>query len=627
MASVLLLACLILINFIAARLPGQLDLTSQKLYTLSEGSRNLLAKLEEPVTLNFYFSRGLEDLPIAFKNYATRVEELLEQYDEAGGRMVRLNVIDPEPDTEEEDRAIRAGVANQMTPSGGSLFFGLQAIQAEQEATIDFFTLEREPFLEYDISKLIYQVQLLVKPRIGILSSLPVFADYRNLQGRMAPGNMPQDWAFLQELKYYFEVEEIDPEADALPEDIEVLAIIHPKNLSSQLSYAIDQFLLNGGPVFAALDPSSVYEKENQAGGMMGMQAPPSTSSNLPGLLEGWGIQYDENAIIADDYFAATIRAGQGGMPIRYPVWLQIDEFVEDNPAVAQLSLMLFPESGYFTVPDQKSGLKLTPFVETSAKSGTLPGQSLRFANPENIWQQIDFTEKTYTLAGLISGKFASAFPEGPPEKENENGESASENEDSTQPASPQSHLQRSITTSNLILVADTDFLADRFSVQVINFLGMRQMQPLNDNIAFMANAMDYLGGSEDLITLRGKGSAHRPFTRVESIQAAAQQEYQARLDELNERLNEVQSQLNQLQQQQRDQKALIASPELQEAIEEFRLQEASLRAERREIRKRLREDIEALDRTLALLNLLAGPLLISLAGFLFFSRRHNRNR
>lgn len=628
-AAFLLLAGLALVNIIASRLPGQLDLTGERLYTLSDGSRSLLKKLDEPVILNFYFSRSLPELPIAFKNYATRVEELLRQYQAAAPGFIDLRVIEPEPDTEEEDRAIRAGVGNQMTPSGGNLFFGLQAIHANQEAVIEFFTLEREPFLEYDISRLIHEVRQLQKPTIGVLSGLPVLADFSSMQmPQMDPRNMPQDWVFLQELRQSFEIREIEAEATELPEDLDLLALIHPPQLNRDLQYSIDQFLLGGSPVFLAIDPSSVHQKENQpGGGMMGMQMPQPTSSNLPTLLPGWGILYKENEVVADEAYAATIRAGQGGMPLRYPVWMQVTSFSGGSPAVADLNLMLFPEAGHFTLAETTSNLTLTPFVQTSGNGGTVDAQMLRFASPDTIAKQIKADSSQRTLAGLVRGKFNTAFPDGPPPPEPATEDSGEQTPDPDPDPDPRAakHLSRSITDSNLVIVADSDFLSDRFSVQFINFLGTRAIQPLNNNIAFTSNIIEFMSGSSDLLRLRTKGSAHRPFTRVEKLQAAAQTAYQERLDALNAQLSEVQGRLNELQQQQRDSGALIATPEIRQAIEDFRKQEANLRSERREIRKSLREDIEALNRGLALVNLTVTPVLVGLFGIYFFSRRNKR--
>lgn len=609
----LLLAALVLVNIIGAILRGQADLTDNGLYTLSPGSRSLLAKIEEPVTLRFYFSRSVEGAPIVFKNYAARVEDLLRQYENAGRGKIRLEVINPRPDTPEEEGAIRAGIAGQPLPSGETLFFGLVAIQADQERAIPMFNRQREEFLEFDISQIIHQVQQLALPKLGIISSLPVFGDP---MAAMFGGQQPAqvDWVFVEELRNHFEVEQVREE---ISPGLDLLAVIHPQDLSDELLFEIDQFLLSGKPVLMAVDPSS-YVQKGQAGQrqmMTGM--PPQSSSDVAALFRSWGIEYDASMVVGDLEYAASVNTGRGP-PVRYPVWLSLERFNRETPPTAELNQMLFPEPGSFFLREGNE-LGLTPLVTSSARSGRVMSMTLGFTNPEEVGRQLESSGEAQVIAGIIRGSFKTAFPEGRPETE--------EDEESEGPAPESPALKESKSPGTLVLVADTDFLADQFSVQAMNFLGMRALAPLNDNLAFVSNVAEFLAGSEDLIGLRSKGTSLRPFERVREMEMAAQEKYEERLAALEGRLQEVQEKPRELQGQQREQGQLVASPEVREAIEGFRLQEAEMRAERREIRKRLREDIEGLKLKLVLANLLIVPTLVGIFGINFFLLRSKRQK
>lgn len=616
----LLLLVLVLVNIIGHLTRGQADLTDHELFTLSPGSRSLLAGIDEPVTLRFYFSRSVEGAPIQFKNYGARVEDLLRQYENAGRGKLRLEVIDPRPDTPEEEAAIRAGIAGQPLPTGETLFFGLLAIQADQERTIPIFSIQRESFLEFDISQILHRVQQVTLPRLGIVSSLPVLADpFQAMMG--GPSRGEGDWAFVENLRNQFEIEPV--EGDELPENLDVLAVIHPQNLSNSLLFEIDQFLLSGKPVFAAVDPSSFIQKSQMNQQQMMMGQAPSTSSDLSRLFSSWGLEYDASMVVGDPELAAEVNTGSG-RAIRYPVWLAVDRFNKESPPTAQLNQMLFPEPGSFRLSED-SALELTPLITTTAKGGQIFGATLTYTAPEQVGRQLQTGGGEQVLAGLVRGSFSTAFPEGRPAEPAENdGENQAEEPEA---AEPESFLSASQGNSTLFLIADTDFLADQFSVRTMNFLGTLARSPLNDNLAFASNISEFLAGSEDLIGLRGKGTARRPFERVQEIELAAQENYEEQLAALEQRLQEVQAKLQELLGQQQEQGRLVASPEMQEAIESFRLQEAEMRGERREIRKRLREDIERLKLNLILANLLIVPTLVGIFGINFFLLRNRRQK
>jgi len=625
----LLFAGLILVNYLASSIPARLDATAEKIYTLSPGTRALLGKLEEPVQLDYYFSRSTRTLPIALKNYAERVHEMLRQYVRAAHGKITLNLIDPKPDTPEEEKATAAGISPQTWPATGEPFyFGLVAIQAEQQKVIPALTADREQFLEYDLSQLLYEAQLLDRRKLGLLTSLP-------LQGQMdfmamQSGQMPQSQLVVSEWAKTFEIVTIDASADRLPDNLDVLAIIHPQNLTRKLEFAIDQFLLSGKPVFLALDPSSRYFRSR--GNQMAMMGgpTPNVSSDLPDLLKGWGIVYDPQNVVGDEEYATPVQVAPGNV-VRYPIWLSLarDSFNGTALPTSQLDSMLLVEAGSFSLKEG-TGLTFTPLIQSSATSGDLPGMAISMAQPEELGRQITPSGRKI-LAALVQGKFKSAFPDGPPADEKPADTAAKDKKSDTASGETQNskprtqNLKASSAQSTLLLIADTDWLFDDYSVRKYNFLGVAVAEPLNDNLDFASNALEFLSGSRDLISIRGKGTSLRPFKVVHDMEVKAQQKYQEQLTALEAQLNKVESQLTELEGKKTEGGRLVATPEVTKAIEDFRRQQVKLRADRREIRKSLREGIEALENRLLLLNLLATPMLVGGFGLWFYYRRRQR--
>lgn len=616
-AFILVVIALGLINFIGSIIPGKLDLTEGKFYTLTDGSKAMLTKLEEPVTLRFFFSRSMSDIPIAFKNYADRVEDFLRQYVAVSDGVITLTVVDPKPDTTAEDEALRLGFSGQPGPSGDPFYFGIAAQQADRQVLIPLIDPQRESFLEYDISQLIYQVSRTEKMNLGIASQLPVF-------GKLAGGgfdmrNLPRDWYFVDELSKLYNV--IEVHGDTFPEDLDMLALIHPGQMNDKMLYAIDQFILSGKPVFIAVDPSSFSQKETMQSQSMMMQA--MGGSNLPKLFKGYGIEYDSNRIVGDLEYATAVGLSSSSAPVPYPLWISLTRFADTIPVTADLKQLLFVDPGSFSLTES-SPLTLTPLIQSSNRSGTIDASITMYSPPEAIAKDFTSDDTQRTFAGILNGKLTTAFPDGPPAD-------TTTNEDGTEEPAPapdlSAHIAESTGTSTIFLVADSDFLTERFSLQVMNFGGSRLAAPINDNLAFLFNAIDYLSGSSDLVAIRSKGQISRPFTVVNKMLETAQAEYQIKLDALEARLAETQNNLRELQQREQDAGKLVASPEVQAAIEKFREEEASMRAERRNIRQQLRADIESLKVKLSMLNLLAIPVLIGLFGIVFFMRRNSRQR
>jgi ABC-type uncharacterized transport system involved in gliding motility auxiliary subunit len=593
----LLLAGLFLVNYLASQLPFRGDTTAGRIYTLSPGTRSILQKIEEPVVLDFYFSKDAAGLPVSYKNYAARVQEMLRQYVRASGGRLSLNVIHPAPDTPEEERAAAAGLQPQSAPgSAEPVYFGLVALQADQQKTIPAFSPQREALLEYDVSRIIHAIQRLDRPRLGLLTTLPLQAAAFNPMMPMA--RPPEPGQFIaSEWERSFEIVRVEASAETLPAGLDALAVIHPQGVSPKLQYAIDQFLLGGKPVWIAVDPSSQYFKR-QSGGRFG-GPPPSLSSDLPDLLKGYGITYDAQQVTGDLDFATPLQVSANGQVARIPTWLTLDT-ASLNPQAqptAQLQQLLFVEPGSFRIAE-KPGVTVTKLAETSDRAGDVMAYTLTMLAPDQIDRQV-IPSGRRTLAASLQGKFKTAFPD-----------------------DPSGGLKESTGSSTLVVVADTDWLLDDFSVRTFNYFGTQAAEPLNDNLAFGGNTLDWMAGSQDLISIRGKGSSLRPFTVVRDMEVEAQKKYQEQLLALEARISETQSKLSQLQGKATESGRLVATPEMQKAIEDFQKQETGMRRERREIRRALREDIDALGNRLLVINLLATPLLVGAFGLWFHRSR-----
>jgi ABC-type uncharacterized transport system involved in gliding motility auxiliary subunit len=627
-AIALLFIGLVLVNYLASSIPVRIDATADSIYSLSDGTKAMLGKIEEPVTLELYFSESADGLPIAYKNYAARVQEMLRQYVRAARGKLTLNVVNPRPDTPDEEKATASGLTPQVAQQGGEqFFFGLIVTQADQQKTIPAFTPQREQFLEYDLSKLIYGVQQLDKPKLGLLTSLPLQGTSpQEMQMMMMTRRQPQpSQMVITELEQSFEIITVEPAATELPSGLDALLVAHPQNVSSKLQFAIDQFLLNGKPVILAVDPSSqFFKRQSNPQQMMMGGGPQNVSSDLSPLLQAYGVQYDSQKVVGDLENATQVQTGGGGIA-RYPIWLTLrapEAFNSTSLPTAQLKSAMFIEAGS-VAKKEGSTLTFTPLIETSDQAGDIASAMLQFAQPDDVGKQLTTSGKK-TIAALVTGKFKSAFPNGAPKDEPKPDDTKDEAAPKTpEPAAEASaHLTESKSASTLLVIADTDFLFDDYSVRKFNFFGQTAAEPFNDNLAFASNAVEFLGGSPDLISIRGKGTSLRPFTVVRKMEAEAQRQYQSKLTELDARLQEVQTKLSELQGKKGEGNRLVATPEMTKAIEDFQKQQASMRGERREIRRALREDIDRLENKLLVINLLGTPLLVGAFGIWFHRSR-----
>ena len=578
---------------------ARLDLTEQKLYTISDGTRQILGELEEPINLTFYFSdKAAKDL-IALRNYARRVEEMLKAYERAADGKIRLRLVDPEPFSEDEDAAAAAGLqAVPLSEGGEQLYFGLAGSNGVDDSqVIAFFQPDQEEFLEYEISRLVQSLAKPERPVIGVLSALPVNGGFDFASQQPTPA-----WMLVEEVRQLFQIESLKADVDLIPEHVSVLLLIHPKNLPEPTLYAIDQFVLRGGKLLAFVDP---FSEADTGMGMPGEGM--ERTSDLEPLFKAWGLRLVPDQVVGDGEYGMAVGMGQGQAPVRHVGWLNLDAAALDPDDVSTAGLeSLTYASGGILEPLEGATTRFTPLVRSSALA--MPFSTQRFAmlsNPGELIRELQPTGERYTLAARIQGPAKSAFPDGIEGRKDGLRESAN---------------------INVIAVGDSDMLTDRMWVRVQDFFGQRIPQPWSDNAGFAINALDNLAGSDALISVRSRGRFSRPFVVVEALQREAEARFRQKEEALQQRLAETEQQLAALQQSQDPTQALELTPEQQGAVQQFLQEKLKIRKELREVRFQLNADIEALGRTLKQINIALVPALLTLGALaLAFWRRRRR--
>ncbi len=572
---------------------ARLDLTQGQIYTVSDGTKAVLADIEEPLNLYFFYSNKATEGMTTIRNYSSRVQSLLEEYERFGAGNINLQIIDPEPFSESEDLAAEYGLtAAPIGNLGDSIYLGLAGSNAlDDTEVIAFFDPSQEQLLEYEISKLIYRLANPEPVKVAVLSSLPVAGGLNPNPMAMQMGQQQTlpEWAVLTQLKQLYQVEVLNSDVESVPTDIETLILIHPKDLSPAQRYAIDQFVMAGGKLLAFIDPYA--ESDNQAA-MMGMAQ--ASVSDLPGVLSAWGVDYDQQ-IVLDAAKGLEIRM-PSGLPGRHMGYIGLDQDTIDptNVVTASLSSINGASFGHFTVAENAT-TQFSPMLFSSQQSKLTDGSSYSMAmqNPEVLAQGFASTGIAYALAGKLTGPAQSSF-EQPPEG-----------------YQTDAHIA-SAENIQVILVADTDILTDRLWVQAANFFGQTILQPFANNGDFVINAVDHLAGSTELMSVRGKGVYQRPFEVVESLAVEAEAKFREQEERLQAQLEQTEMQLAQLQSQQGDAGALVLSAEQEQAIEQFMEQKLQIRKELREVRHQLDKDIERLGTWVKVLNIAVFPLLLT---------------
>ena len=616
----------------------RLDLTEQQLFTLSEGTRNIIAGLEEPVTLRFYVSRSLATRLPSVSGYVARVRDLLEEYEHAADGKVILTVIDPEPFSEEEDRAVAFGMSGIPLLDGESTFyFGLVGTNTlDDQEVIPRFTPEREEFLEYDLTKMVHTLGQAARPVIGLLTTLPL--DGQSQQAMMM-GRPPQPWLILERLEELFEVRRLAPGSlERVDEDVDVLMVVHPKGLSDTARYAIDQFVLGGGRALAFVDPNA---EADMAPGIPGLPPIPG-KSEFEDLLAAWGLTLDVTRTVGDMQLGADVQAQVGDrvVTIRYPVWLNVPAPLlnREDVVTAQLGNLTFGTPGAL-VPDPETGLSVQQLAATTASGASLIDTNSvgPMADLEQLIRDFRPDGAAHILAVRVSGKSSSAFADGPPETageaaagggesegdESEGAESGtSEDAGAGDDAAP-AHLAEG--EINVIVIGDTDMLQDRFWVQRQNLFGQSIPIPISANGSLVINALDNLTGSGDLIGIRSRGRFRRPFTVVNELRQEAELRFREKEQELLQRLEETDARLSELRTGESGE--VVLTEDQRNAIIEFTDERLRIRRELRDVRHALRNDIEALETWLRFINIGLVPIVIGIGGLLAGLHRMRRRR
>ena len=582
---------------------ARMDLTQNRLYTLTDGTRAILSKLEEPVNLTFYYSdHAARDLP-PLRTYAERVRELLEEMAARSGGKLRLAVIDPQPFSEEEDRATAAGLqAVPVGNSGETLFFGLAGSNAVgQDAAIPFFQPDKEAFLEYDVAKLISSLAEGERPVVGLMSTLPMSMSFDPSAGRPTPG-----WVIEGEMQNLFDVRQLQTDATRIPDDIKALVLLHPRHLSDDTQYAIDQFVLRGGHLLAFVDPNAEAQTA-------GTTADPTQammedkSSDLPVLFKAWGVDYDPGRVVLDAQRALEIQTQQGMPPVRHLAVIgltQADANAEDV-VTAQLGTINLSTAGSFGLADGAT-VALEPLLQSSANAAQVDASRLRFTmDPNQLYGDFSPTGEHYAIAVRLTGMLRTAFPD----------------------RGGEGHLTEASAPANIVLVADTDVLTDRLWAQVQQFFGQRIVNSFASNGDFVINAIDNLIGSADLIAVRTRAGSSRPFTTVDALRVEADARFRAKERELQARLTETEEKLSALQQAKPQAGELVLSREQQDELLRFQEEKLRIRKELRQVRRELDQDIQSLGSKLKFLNIAGVPLLLTLGALAFVFWRGRRRR
>jgi ABC-type uncharacterized transport system involved in gliding motility auxiliary subunit len=589
----------------------RLDLTQNKLYTLSKGTQQVLRDLKEPVNLYFYFSRdaAAKQSPLMMP-YAARVREFLEEVSARAGGEIHLQVIDPQPFSDDEDRAAEFGLQS-LHPGGEALYFGLAGTNStDGRSAIPTFTPDREEFLEYDVAKLIQELGTPKKPVIGLLSSI-------GIQGQFNPqtGQMGEPWPIYTQLQQLFTVRTLTADLDHIDKDVDVLMLIHPKQLAPKALYVIDQFVMRGGRMLLLLDPNAGADLTGQDPRNPLAAAMANHSSDLQPLLVTWGVDYDATKVIGDLGRGLEVRASTSTAPIRHIGILGLrhgDMDPKDVVTASLESINLATVGSLAARPSAKTTFE--PLLMSSTSAEPLPAQRFNaLTDPALLRDGFKSTGVRYTIAARITGPVDSAYPNGPP------------GDQKPVPGPPIAHLAKSTTPANIVVIADTDLLMDYLWMQTRELLGQRIAQAFANNGDLIANILDNLSGSSALISVRGRASFSRPFERIEALKRQADDRLRAKALELQSELQQTESKLTELQAKRNDQSSLMLSPEQEAELKRFTAEKARVRKELRETERGLDVDINRLGSRLKVINIAIAPLIVAVAGVVILSLRRRR--
>lgn len=612
--------------FADARLANvRVDLTQNQIYTLSPSTRAVLSGLQQPITLNLFYSRRLGSTAPVFGAFADRVREMLREYAALANGNIKLNLYDPEPFSSTEDRAMAAGLQGvPLDEAGTQVYFGLAGTNmVDTRKTIPFFQIERQRFLEYDLTKLVYQLSNPKRPVVGVMSSLPLTGNPQlamMTQGRS--GGQP--FAALATLQQTNAVKTVSLDAQVIDPDIQVLLVAQAEHLPDTTQYAIDQFVMRGGRLMVMVDPwSETMAAQPNPSGMPVMDA----QSDLNRLFQAWGIAFDPNEVVGDLTGAWRVRAGsdESAQAVDYVAWFNIrDGINRTDPATADLQQVTVASPG-FIAKAPGARIDFTPLLTSSPQSALLPANAVKMPDPAKLLAGFKPSGTPRVIAARIHGVLHSAFAGPPPEPAGK-----------TRPKDFPAHIAATKDPANLVVVADSDLLADRFWVRVSDFFGQQTAVPFSDNGPLVANLIDTLAGGNTLIGLRARGDSSRPFTLVERMQAQAEAQFRQTEQRLKDHLDAVQKQLTTLRQgsggatEQAANMQAIITPAQRMQIEAAQKDIVQTRAQLRAVQYDLNRNIDHLENMLRVFNILLVPVVLAVLAIalaLFRGRRRARAR
>jgi ABC-type uncharacterized transport system involved in gliding motility auxiliary subunit len=629
--SIGLVICVLIIS----SLPSvRIDLTQDDLYSLSPGTKNIVSDLQGPLEIMFFYSESAtEDTP-QIRTYANRVQELLREIIIASNNRISLSVIDPQPFSEEEDLATQFGIqAVPISQGAPGIYFGLVVAQPEDQEnnpqgraaeTLPLIRPELEQFLEYEFMKLITKVNEPDLQVVGLLTELDIDGGFDPVAGQATA-----QWMIMDIIRQLYAAQRVDNTAGEIDEEIDILMIVHPQGLSEQMLYAVDQFVMRGGKTMVFLDPNadSMVSRTQQ-----GNLIPAGMSSELPGLLEAWGIEFPRDKVLTDNELALRVSMGQGQRPIAHLGMLgaQRNFLTQSDSVTSRLETINMSSPG---VIRQTAGAntRFEALIVSSSDSMLMDAQLLEdVTDPSILFDEFVSGGISHTIAARISGVIETAFPDGRPivEVEALDEEIAALDEEDTIEEEPVSeHLSSSNSEVNILVFADTDMLNDRMWVQVGQFMGQRIPRPFSNNGDMVINALDNLGGGADLSSIRGRGTYSRPFTRVIQLQRQADDRLRVEEAELLDRLAEAEASLAELNQDENGELVGQVTPEIQAEVDRFNEQMLETRRSLREVQYQLTEDIEQLGANLKLINTALIPVLLSLLALLLSYLRAQRRK
>ncbi len=589
------------------------DFTENKIHTLSDGTKSILGEMDTPVTIRYYASRNTDYMPEQLKLHIKRVDDLLKEYANLADGKLRIENLDPEPDTDAEDSANLDGLSGQNI-NGDNLYLGMAVSALDKKVVLPFLNPAEETLLEYQISKAIAEVTTPVKPTIGIMSAL-------DLAGTpaMMPGQQPQQaWVIYQQLQQSFDLKDLGMAPEKIdPAEIKVLLLFHPAEITPETEYLVDQYLLEGGTVVACLDAFSVAAQMTggQPNPMTGQQAGAPTTSTLPTLLSAWGVEFTSTEVLADPVYATVLggdRKGIAVLSLPQSAMPQKDNII--TKGIESVTLYLpgaFKKLG-------TGGVSANSLMRSSTSAGFVDSFKASRLDP-SLDTSVKSLGSALDLVTHLSGKFKTAFPGGKPKAV----ETAPENEEKVEEKS----LKEAAKPGNVFLVADVDAFYDRFAYNVQNFGGMQMATPSNGNAAFLMNLLDQATGSKYLIGSRSRAATRRPFTVIQEMEAEFEQSVGGKIAEFQEKQREAQTKLQELQSQKSQGSELYLSPEQEAEIRKLREQQVEYSRLVRNQEKDLRRQKDKLSGKITLLNVAAMPALVILFALALFLKRRSSTR